>query len=380
MASMKRGVGYCENTDCEDYAKGVFLLNHGDTFYCPRCRQLGKVEKERGFYTGNSDIFKEVRVEYNFDPINGVYREIAIVRDESLWGRNNVYTLQSPLIKTEKRALKVAEAILANLNRYRGLLNGDDIPRTTEIILSFDDDFDEFQRKLQQLSQGVGGERPARRPAASDRPFSSSPSHTCSVVRGLALAGPGVVADRASRRSMRDGRPSTLARALVLAPRDRLRRGRRARRRAAGGTTGRASPAGGARRTSAGAASPGSGAPRRPARGRRRRAPDAAGSRCAGSRRRGAGSRPRGPVSSRTSRASAASSLSPGCGLPPGSSQPRRSPRTREQHAALAQDHRLHDPQRPAPPARAARSAPTRRCARRSEARPRRRRATPARA
>jgi ribosomal protein S27AE len=84
MASMKRGVGYCENTDCEDYAKGVFLLNHGDTFYCPRCRQLGKVEKERGFYTGNTDIFKEVRVEYNFDPINGVYREIAIVRDESL--------------------------------------------------------------------------------------------------------------------------------------------------------------------------------------------------------------------------------------------------------------------------------------------------------
>ena len=153
MARMKRGVGYCENTECEDYAKGVFLLNHGDTFYCPRCRQLGKVEKERGFYTGNSDVFKEVRVEYNFDPINGVYREIAIVRDESLWGRNNVYTLQSPLIKTEKRALKVAEAILANLNRYRGLLNSDDIPRTTEIILSFDDEFEEFARKLQQLSK-----------------------------------------------------------------------------------------------------------------------------------------------------------------------------------------------------------------------------------
>jgi ribosomal protein S27AE len=153
MGNMKRGVGYCENTDCEDYAKGVFLLNHGDTFYCPRCRQLGKVEKERGFYTGNTDIFKEVRVEYNFDPINSVYREIAIVRDESLWGRNNVYTLQSPLIKTEKRALKVAEAILANLNRYRGLLNGDDIPRTTEIILSFDDSFEEFSRKLTQLSK-----------------------------------------------------------------------------------------------------------------------------------------------------------------------------------------------------------------------------------
>ncbi len=75
------------------------------------------------------------------------------MRDESLWGRNNVYTLQSPLIKTEKRALKVAEAILANLNRYRGLLNGDDIPRTTEIILSFDEPFEEFQKKLTQLSK-----------------------------------------------------------------------------------------------------------------------------------------------------------------------------------------------------------------------------------
>ncbi len=64
-----------------------------------------------------------------------------------------MYTLQSPLIKTEKRALMVAEAILANLNRYRGLLSGDDIPPTTEIILSFDDSIDEFSRELKQLSK-----------------------------------------------------------------------------------------------------------------------------------------------------------------------------------------------------------------------------------
>ena len=73
MASMKRGVGYCENTDCEDYAKGVFLLNHGDTFYCPRCRQLGKVEKERGFYT--TEPFSEPEV-FEFPegigPVEGV--------------------------------------------------------------------------------------------------------------------------------------------------------------------------------------------------------------------------------------------------------------------------------------------------------------------
>ena len=107
---MKRGVGYCKNTGsisepaCEDYAKGVFLLNHGDVFYCPRCRELGVVERERGSYTGNSDIFNEVRVEYNFTSIEERYQEIAIVRDDSLVGCNcSVYTLKSPLIKTEKR-------------------------------------------------------------------------------------------------------------------------------------------------------------------------------------------------------------------------------------------------------------------------------------
>lgn len=151
---MKRAVGYCENTDCEDYAKGVFLLNHGNTFYCPRCRQQGHVEKERGKTANSHEIFNEVRVEYNYCAISGTYREIAIVRDDSLPARSsNVYTLTSALIKTEQRALKVAEAILGNLNRYRGLLNGDDIPRTTEIILSFDDEFDDFSRKLATLAK-----------------------------------------------------------------------------------------------------------------------------------------------------------------------------------------------------------------------------------
>ena len=152
VSKMKRAVGYCEKTECEDYAKGVFLLNHGDTFYCPRCRDLGTAVAEHGFYTGDTDIFKEVRVEFNYDPINGVFREIGIVRDESLWGRCNVYTLQSPLIKTEKRALKVAESILANLNRYRGILKQDEIPRTQEMLLSFDDSSEEFSRKLRRLA------------------------------------------------------------------------------------------------------------------------------------------------------------------------------------------------------------------------------------
>lgn len=155
---MKRAVGYCMNrgtndtNGCEDYAKGVFLLNHGPQFYCPRCRDEGMVVKERGFADDISGVFKEVRVEYNYDPLIGRYREIAIVRDDSIWGESSTYTLLSPLIKTEKRALKVAEAILANLQRYSGSFLQGEIPRTSEIIISFDDEKESFQKKLRALS------------------------------------------------------------------------------------------------------------------------------------------------------------------------------------------------------------------------------------
>lgn len=149
--SMKRAVGYCEKVDCEDYAKGVFLLNHGEIFYCPRCRDVGAIVSERGIHHAKDGApFKEVRVEFNYDPINSRFREIGIVRDESVWGSGSTYTLLSPLIKTEKRALKVAEAILANLQRYADILD-DGIPRTTETIISFDEDIDAFTAKMKRL-------------------------------------------------------------------------------------------------------------------------------------------------------------------------------------------------------------------------------------
>jgi hypothetical protein len=150
---MRRAVGYCQNTDCEDYAKGVFLLNHGPVFYCPRCRNIGEVVDEVGSYTGNSEIFKEVRVEYNYDPIHRVYREVAIIRDDGIWGQHNVYTLTSPLIKTERRALKVAEAMLSSLNTYHGFIgaaNGE-LPRTNEHILDMDKPREEFRQELEKF-------------------------------------------------------------------------------------------------------------------------------------------------------------------------------------------------------------------------------------
>ncbi len=151
---MKRGVGFCENAECEDFSKGVFLLSHGTTFYCPRCRGLGNVVPEHGHTDNDHQVFREAHVHFNYEPIEKRYREIAIVRDDSLPENDaNTYHLFSPLIRTEVRALKVAESILGNLNRYQGLLDGDGIPRTTEVLLSFDDELSTFSSQLKKLAK-----------------------------------------------------------------------------------------------------------------------------------------------------------------------------------------------------------------------------------
>ena len=149
---MKRGIGYCLNTDCEN-ADGVLLLSPGDTFFCQSCGRSGKVEKERGFQTGSTGIFREVRVEFDFEPIEARYREVAIVRDESLPSRHDTYTLQSPFLKSEKQALELAETFFVNLTRAARV----EIPRTAEVLLSFDDDFAALQQRLRQVWEA--GER-----------------------------------------------------------------------------------------------------------------------------------------------------------------------------------------------------------------------------
>jgi len=48
------------------------------------------------------------------------------------------------------RRIEFEHAVVSALRPGRA---GDPIPRTTEVILSFDDEFDDFSRKLQHLSK-----------------------------------------------------------------------------------------------------------------------------------------------------------------------------------------------------------------------------------
>lgn len=147
-----RAIGYCTNSECNEFSKSIFLMDGATYFYCPNCRQCGQKVVEHGSYTGEGDIFREVKVEFDYTPIEGKYRSIASVTDTSLL-RGDCYTLKSPLIRTEKRALKVAESILANLNRGSGIAEG--TAHTNEILLSFDDSREDFALKCEKLARDL---------------------------------------------------------------------------------------------------------------------------------------------------------------------------------------------------------------------------------
>lgn len=148
---MKRAAGFCASYDCDNYAKATFLLNYGRIYICTLCKREGKIKEERGFIEGPTyihDRFSTVKVEFNYEFSNDKYMEMAIVTDNDLKGLTYVY--QTPLIKTDSRALKVAEAMLSNLNMFGAT---EDFPKQTEQVLTFDDDFVTFQEKLGEISK-----------------------------------------------------------------------------------------------------------------------------------------------------------------------------------------------------------------------------------
>ena len=141
MRAMNRATGYCVNASCEEHSRGMFLLNQ-EEYRCAKCHVVGQVEHEVGRVENDQPLFKEVRVEFLFDHERDRYSQTAIVRDESLWGHHNVYHFRSPMIHTEHRALKTAEAILATLSQMPKLPVGENLPDFYESHLNWDADLE----------------------------------------------------------------------------------------------------------------------------------------------------------------------------------------------------------------------------------------------
>jgi hypothetical protein len=105
---------------------------------------------EHGVFTSEHEgVFREVRVEHNYDPIAEKYRAVAVVTDNELT-EGDTYTLFSPLIKTEKRALKVAENLLSTLSYTIPEL--EEVPSHNEEVLNLDSPLAEF---IQQLDKNA---------------------------------------------------------------------------------------------------------------------------------------------------------------------------------------------------------------------------------
>ena len=153
MIRVQKAVGFCYNEFCDAKLKGTFLLNHGPRFYCPSCRAEGEtVSETTEVIAGANSKWKEVRVEFDYDPVDRRFRAVAIVKDNSILGQGNKFLFKSPLVKTEKRALVMAESFLANLQNVNFLNSGESV-RANEKVIYFDSDKSRFMADLADLSE-----------------------------------------------------------------------------------------------------------------------------------------------------------------------------------------------------------------------------------
>ena len=166
MSKLVRAVGICRNKECENYNKDVFLINHSNIFNCSRCHKSGFYRPEQVITLNVTSLdFYQVRIEFNYDPNLDEFRSIAIVTDESLPKEGgNVYTLKSALIRTEKRALEMATALLGDLMRAdECVFDGSGIGRSKEHVLYFDNQRELFKIELDLLGRKLENSRLRRK-------------------------------------------------------------------------------------------------------------------------------------------------------------------------------------------------------------------------
>jgi hypothetical protein len=148
---MSRGVGYCENVSCERYLKTTFVMNQ-ERYWCALCRGEGFVEKETFTYSNRYPVLREVRMEFDFDPLVRKYTQIAIVSDGELHSKCSTLTIKSPLCRTEKRGLTLAGMYFAYITMH----GVDNVPlqgMTRQNVIDWDEPLESVQKKCKEVSE-----------------------------------------------------------------------------------------------------------------------------------------------------------------------------------------------------------------------------------
>ena len=155
--SISKGVGFCTSPECVDFHKGVFLMAHSSDFKCPRCHKFGRKVMEYGETDNDYTLdFWQVRIEFNYDVVLDKYQGLAILSDEAMPKDGNIYTLYTPLVKTEKRAIALAEQLLGTLMRTDDSIFAKGfIPKDTTYNLDFDKPLAEVKGRLDEIASVI---------------------------------------------------------------------------------------------------------------------------------------------------------------------------------------------------------------------------------
>ncbi len=148
MAKLARAVMLCTTPECREWKQGRFML--ASQFleverYCACCGGPVDFVPDTFDYTGGQP-YRQVRVEYDYDCIEHRYRAIAIVTNEDSEGIG-VHTYRTAVVKTEKRALQIAESRLSNL------CAGQDAAQYS-LIIDFADSLEEIKRVCAAMTSG----------------------------------------------------------------------------------------------------------------------------------------------------------------------------------------------------------------------------------
>ena len=148
MGRLKRSVTYCMNETCDQWIKPRFHLGPilDAELLCCKCAGNAVIVSESFDYSGGNPC-RQVRVEFNYCPLDERYLGLVIVTNEDLL-EGGVYTFKTPLLKTQRRALQVAEERLSNLS-----LNqlADSLPA----YINFDLPLEDVKRALRALVPGL---------------------------------------------------------------------------------------------------------------------------------------------------------------------------------------------------------------------------------
>jgi hypothetical protein len=159
QSRVERGVGYCDNVECTEYCKGMFLWHHEGPFICRLCHREGFVAPEAGRAERElGKFFGEVRVQFAYIAALRDYTQVAIIRDDNLGPDCGIYYMQAPTCVTDKRAFDIGERLLSVLND--GVYLDADLsvpPAAHERVLDLDKPMEEVRAWLAAFEVRIRG-------------------------------------------------------------------------------------------------------------------------------------------------------------------------------------------------------------------------------